>query len=220
MKGVGLRLYLSSFRIGRHGERLVGMAKGRKAAIIMNACDGHSAEGRAERLEGEMQALSELGFEPRELDLRDFFDDADTTRLEEALAEFDLVWVRGGNVFVLFRAMKQSGLGPVLRRLLERDAFVYGGYSAGIDVLAGDIKGVELVDDPNEVPAGYADDIVWDGLAVLPFAVAPHYKSDHPESAAIDDLVAHYIDNHIGFVALRDGEVIVQEGEGPLEVLG
>jgi dipeptidase E len=44
------------------------------------------------------------------------------------------------------------------------------------------------------------------------YAIAPHYKSDHPESAAIDKSVEYLIDNHIPFIALRDGETIVVDG--------
>ncbi len=52
-----------------------------------------------------------------------------------------------------------------------------------------------------------------DGLGLLPFAVAPHFRSPgHPETAFIDDVVEWYLDHRIPFVALRDGDVIVQEG--------
>jgi len=54
---------------------------------------------------------------------------------------------------------------------------------------------------------------VWDCLHLLPYAFAPHYKSDHPESADVDRSVEYFIDNHIPFVALRDGEAMVVNGE-------
>lgn len=93
--------------------------------------------------------------------------------------------------------------------MLKKDVLAYGGYSAGIDVMQPHLHGIELVDNPNEVPEGYDKEIIWDCLGIIPYCVAPHYKSDHPESADIDKTVAYYIDNHIPFIALRDGQAIV-----------
>ncbi|WP_223265532.1 Type 1 glutamine amidotransferase-like domain-containing protein [Nostoc sp. 'Peltigera membranacea cyanobiont' 210A] len=204
-----------------HTDRLLSMCgDGRRALVIVNSCDNHSPIERAEKVEGEFTSLRTLGFQPEELDLRDHFWDEDVTQLTRCLLAADLVWVRGGNIFVLLRAMRCSRLDKILPDLLAQDVFVYGGYSAGIDLLARDVHGVEMVDDPYQVPTGYHEEIVWQGLDILPFAVAPHYRSDHPESADIEKLVQYYIDHHIPFVALRDGEVIVHEGSSPWSVLG
>jgi dipeptidase E len=91
----------------------------------------------------------------------------------------------------------------------------YGGYSAGVDILQPHLHGIELVDDPDIVPVGYLPDIIWDCLGLLPYCVAPHYKSAHPESAGIDKTVDYYITHHVPFIALRDGEAIVING--PIE---
>ena len=68
---------------------------------------------------------------------------------------------------------------------LERDAIAYGGYSAGIVMLTPSLHGVDP-DDPKIVPTGYPPAIIWECLGLIPYAIAPHYKSDHPESAATD----------------------------------
>jgi dipeptidase E len=114
--------------------------------------------------------------------------------------------------FVLRRAFKRSGADTVITGLLKDDVLVYAGYSAGVDILQPHLHGIELVDDPNVVPEGYDKEIVWDCLNLIPYCVAPHYKSDHPESADIDKTVEYYINNHIPFVALHDGEAIVIDG--------
>jgi dipeptidase E len=158
--------------------------------------------------------LQSLGFSVAELDLRQYFVSQQNQRaLGALLATYGLVWVRGGNSFVLRRAMKASGFDQIIRDFLDRNAIVYAGYSAGIDMLTPSLRGVELVDDPHAVPAGYDPSIVWEGLGLLSYAVAPHYKSDHPESADIDKFVQYYIDNHVLFRALRDGEAIIVNGE-------
>jgi dipeptidase E len=157
-----------------------------------------------------MDRLRSIGLEPAELDLRHFFGRADDLRA--ALRQVDLVWVRGGNCFVLRRAFRQSGMDAVTTALLASDALVYGGYSAGSDMLTPSLHGAELVDDPTVVPAGYEAEIIWECLGLVPYAIAPHYKSEHPESAAVDKSVEYFIEQHIPFIALRDGEAIVVDG--------
>jgi dipeptidase E len=68
-----MRLYLSSFRLGDHPERFVSMVPppGR-VAVICNAIDNEPEE-RPEKVAQEIAWLSELGLEPSELDLRDYF---------------------------------------------------------------------------------------------------------------------------------------------------
>jgi dipeptidase E len=206
-----MRLYLSSFGIGHRPEVLKSLLRGgTRAAVILNAKDGSSPDGRRVSLEQEMTILSALGLRPEEFDLRDFFGQPDALR--EALCGFDLVWVRGGNTFVLRRAFHQSGMDEVLPELLREDALVYGGFSAAVAVLTPSLKGIEIVDDPALVPEGYAPPIVWDGLGLIPYAVAPHYRSDHPESESVERLVQYFIDHHLLFRALRDGEAIVVDG--------
>jgi dipeptidase E len=51
----------------------------------------------------------------------------------------------------------------------------------------------------------------WQGLNILDYVIAPHYKSDHRESEDMDKAVEYMIDNKILFEALRDGEVIIIE---------
>jgi len=207
-----MRLYLSSFRLGNKPEQLLALLAGRKrTAIIQNAMDFSGSEDRAASLKREVIDLKNIGLEPTEIDLRSYFCKPD--ELKQTLSRFDLVWVRGGNAFILRRAFRQSGADKAIKELLESDTLVYGGYSAGIDMLTPSLHGAELVDDPNIVPDGYESSIIWDCLGVLSYTIAPHYKSDHPESAAVDRSVEHLIDNHIPFMALRDGEAIVKNGD-------
>ena len=182
-----------------------------RTKVVLNAKDGSSEASRTKSLAQEMRSLSDLGLEPTELDLRAFF--GQSGRLREVLAEVDLLWVRGGNAYVLRRAMRQSGLDELLPELLARDALVYGGFSAGACVLAPSMRGLETMDDPGVVPLGYDPAPMWEGLDLLPYAIAPHYRSDHPESEAVERLVRRFIDDHVLFRALHDGEAIVVDGE-------
>jgi dipeptidase E len=209
-----VRLYLSSFRLGNQPQRMVQMTRApKRALVVVNSCDLFPEHERAPKAQQELAALGGLGLEPEELDLRDYFDVASRPTLANRLSEADLLWVRGGNPFVLLRAMKRTGFDALLRDALDRDALVYGGYSAGIAVLTPSLRGIELVDDPVAVPPGYDSQIEWGCLGILPYSVAPHYRSEHGESAQIEDVVSYFIDHHMLFVALRDGEAIVVEGE-------
>ena len=207
-----MRLYLSSFRNGNKPEEILKLlGSGRRTALIINAQDWKSVNDRATDLAAESERLQYLGLIPEEVDLRDYFGKPD--ELKHRLLGFDLVWVRGGNVFVLRRAFRQSGAETVIPELLTNDAIVYGGYSAGVDIMQPHLHGIEMVDDPNMVPEGYNKEIIWECLGLIPYCVAPHYKSEHPESADIDKTVDYYINNHIPFVALHDGEAIVVNGD-------
>lgn len=207
-----MRLYLSSFRNGNKPEELLKLLNGgRRTALIFNAQDWKSGEDRATDLATESERLKSIGLQPEEVDLRDYFGKPD--ELKQRLSEYDLIWVRGGNVFVLRRAFRQSGAEVVISELLKNDAVVYAGYSAGVDIMQPHLHGIELVDDPNVVPEGYDKEVIWECLGLIPFCVAPHYKSDHPESADIDRTVDYYINNHIPFVALHDGEALVVNGD-------
>ncbi|MCF3120528.1 Type 1 glutamine amidotransferase-like domain-containing protein [Streptomyces arenae] len=189
------------------------LLKGRtRTALVMNAYDFHDAETRAASTERESAELRSVGLDPAELDLRDHFNSASTLR--KALEDVDLVYVRGGNSFVLRRALRHSGADELLQELVAADSLVFGGYSAAAVVAGTTLRGVDgHVDDPDYVPAGYpAGPPLWDGLGWLPYAVAPHFRSDHPESAEIEKTVRRHIDHHEPFVALRDGQAIVVDG--------
>lgn len=207
-----MRLFLSSYGLGNKPEELLQLVgSNKRVAVIANALDAKTPEARAERLRREIAALSALGLRPQELDLRQYFGKSD--QLKQAVSSFGLVWVRGGNVFLLRRAFKQSGFDKIVTELLENDQIIYGGYSAGVCVLAPSLHGIELVDPKDETAEGYEIEIVWDGLGILGYAIAPHYKSDHPESEDINKCVEYFADNHILFKTLRDGETIVINGD-------
>ncbi len=214
-----MRLYLSSYRLGNQPHKLVelvsraGQAK-RRALVIANACDLLSEADRKFRIEREKAALEALGFEAEELDLRRHYRaGGDEARLRALLTGVSLVWSRGGNAFVLLRAMRQSGFAAVLLGALAADTLAYGGYSGGIAVLAPTLRGIELVNDPSAVPPGLDPETPWEGLAVIPFSVAPHYKSPHPASPGIDEVIRYFEAHGMGYKTLRDGEAWVRSGE-------
>lgn len=204
-----MKFYLSSYHICKDPSRLAALgAKNRKVGVIQNALDCYpDLQRRRNGLENEFRDLEHLGLKPEELDLRDFF--GKRSGLEKRMDGMNHIWVTGGNSFVLRRAFSLSCLDSILQERLPQDDFVYSGYSAGACVITPTLKGLHLADDPDAVPAGYTSEIIWTGLNFIPYCIAPHYKSNHPESALIDKSVEYFISNKIPFIALSDGESVV-----------
>jgi dipeptidase E len=205
-----MRLYLSSFDVGDRPEELVALTgAAKRAAIILNALD-HRAEGRSVWLKDQTDKLVGLGLSVFELDLRKYFGAA--AALGALLDQVDVVWINGGNTFILRRAMKQSGFDFLIKDALAGDQIVYAGFSAAAVVAATHLKGLEIVDDPNDVPDGYDAEIIWDGLGLVPFSLAVHFKSHHPESKLVDREIDFYRKSGIPYQTLRDGEALIIDG--------
>ena len=201
---MGMRMYLSSFRIGDHPGRLLELAgHGARIAVIANALDSAPDDIRRAGVEREVVALGALGLHPEELDLR-------RPDAVHRLTEFGAVWVRGGNVFVLREALARSGADHVLPDLIRHEDLVYAGYSAGPVVLGPSLRGFDQVDDVSAVL-----EPIWDGLGVLDRPFVPHVASPgHPETASCDRLSAEFGKRAPEHWALRDGEVLLVDGGG------
>jgi dipeptidase E len=208
-----MRLYLSSQDWGNQPDKLFNLIgeSAKKVGIITNSTDLFPEEGTLLRVNRDVEYLKDKGFMAERLDLRNYFDKQNALR--KKLNELGLVWIRGGNAFVLRRAMQQSGFDVVIKELLKKDQIVYGGFSAASCVAGATLRGIDIVDDVYSVPDGYQTDILWEGLGLVSFAVAPHYKSDHPESPGIDRTVEYFKDNNIPYKVLRDGEALMINGD-------
>lgn len=207
-----MRLYLSSYKFGNFSNELVKLVgSNKRVAVIGNSRDWSGDKERAQKgMEEQMQILNSLGFSAEELDLRKYFGKSEL--LKKYLSQFGLVWVLGGNTFVLKRAYEQSGFDYVIKEMLTEDKIVYGGYSAGVVILSPSMRGLEIVDDPRVVPEGYAPEFSWDGLGLVDYSIAVHYRSDHPESALVEKEIEYLEKNKIPYKTLRDGEAIVING--------
>lgn len=207
-----MRLYLSSFRIGNKPQEWLDMiGDNKRTAVIVNAKDFKPEEERPPWLKLQMDAVTALGLEPEDLDLREYF--SNPAALKDRMKDFGSVWVCGGNAFILKRAYEQSGFDRLITEMVKKDEIVYAGYSAGVCVLAPSLEGIDLCDPPAAVPPGYKSEFDWNGLGITGYAILPHYKSDHPETHMIDQ-VAELMDKRgIKYRPLRDGQAIVINGQ-------
>ncbi len=178
-----MKYYLSSFKIGDYEKKLVEMTENgnKNVTFISNALDFATdlvRRSKSDKLD--IADLKRLGFNVNILDLKKYINKSN--ELEETLEQYDVIWVRGGNVFVLAQAMMLSGFKDIILKYHKKNReIVYGGYSAGICILGPTLLGLHLVDDPNQKPYGEQYQTIWDGLNITDYVIVPHYKSDHPE---------------------------------------
>lgn len=206
-----MNLYLSSFRLGDETDALRAMAGGGPAKVIASALDfSKDVARRQEKIERELADLSGLGIAAEALDLRDYFGKA--AELADVLDRVGMLWVMGGNTFVLRQAMRHSGLDDYLHGRRSDASFTYGGYSAGVCVLSPSLEGIHLADEPEAKAEGYDGKVIWEGLGILEDYIVPHYRCDHPESPAMEAVVAFYEALGLEYRTIADGEVIVTKG--------
>lgn len=205
---------LSSYKLGNEVAALqrLGQKTSGSLGYIPNALDFTRAdpEQKQRHIDQEMRALRDLGFDVTVLDLRDYFGAA--AELGVHLRRLGGVYICGGNCFVLRQAMHLSGFDAVLWASRDRAGLLYAGYSAGVCVLSPTLHAYAVVDDPTELPYPPLRAPLWAGLGLLSFVFLPHYRSDHPESAQIDQEIAYCIDHKLLFKTDRDGEVLILEG--------
>lgn len=211
-----MRLYLSSHRFGDRFDLFRAMAgQGARVGVISNALDlvpQEQREAYARNVNDPLADLRDHGLAASDLDLRKYF--AQPERLDAALGELDAVWALGGNAFLLRRAMRQSGFDDAGVRRIRDDALLYGGWSAGAVVAGPDLRGIELMDQPNDIAAGYDPAPLWDGLGLIGVHLVPHYDSGHAESPAAEKVTEYLLDHALPYRTMRDGDVLVCDGDG------
>src|SRR6266404_1524887 len=117
-----MRLFLSSYRAGKHDNELREFIDGiNEIAVITNAKDYKAPEDRQLKIEENFDYYRSIGLEPTEIDLRPYFHKPGAERL---LAKHNFIWLAGGNVFLLRRALKYSGLDRYLGDKVRKNEII------------------------------------------------------------------------------------------------
>lgn len=205
-----MKLYLSSYYLGDKPELLHDIVPiGGKIAIIPNAGDYRKNSAASDEWVGEQaQQFRNLGYDAEKLDLRSYFNE-DHSSLRDKLSDYAMVWLTGGNSFLLRKAMAQSGFDKIITDLVMQDTIVYGGFSAGACVATPTLKGINKCDDPNIQVDRYNPEIIWEGLNFVPYSIVPHFVSDHSESNQMDEVINELQKNSLPYRTLHDGEIII-----------
>jgi dipeptidase E len=199
-----MKLYLSSYRIPSPNDlaKLLGKPlKETSVAFIPNAIDYYIERARNVKVGGVVEYLQQLGLTAEVIDLRNY-DNPDA--LKAKLANHDLIWAMGGNTYMLRYEMRRSGFENIIGDLLNAD-IAYGGDSAGALVAGVSIAGVESSDEPE-----FAEEVIQDGLGLVPFAILPHI--DNPEFADVLPIFrnTHEGKNHV--IELKDSQAAIFDG--------
>lgn len=204
-----MQLYLSSYKLGNKQEILKKWIKehGNKIILIANSRDIFEDGPRKEAgIRRDTESLENLGFEVKNLSLKDYFGQYEKLRKE--LDGYYAFYVIGGNTFSLIQAMKYSGFDQYLKEISRDSRYLYAGYSAGICVLAPRLEGLHLVDEP--INPYNLEKVTYQGIGLINYVPVPHYKSDHPESKMADDVVEYMKQKNIEYKTLYDGDVIIE----------
>lgn len=205
-----MKLYLSSYKLGEKVEELKKWIRenGNNIVLIPNSRDIYpESERKVEGIKIDIDSLKNIGFDVKVIDLKEYFEKSD--KLKQELQNYNAFFAIGGNVFALRKAMQLSGFDKFLEEKLNEKDFLYGGYSAGICVLSPNLKALELVDEP--VNPYNEEKVNYDGLGFLDYVLIPHYKSNHPESEKVEDVVKYCEENRIKYKTLKDGDVIIKD---------
>lgn len=210
-----MRLFLASQDFGSHVDRLHKMTGGNeKTLLIFNARDYKTNKDRNEAIDRKTKLFKSVGFsDVTELDLRNYFNKP--TELIDYLDNCrpGLIFVFGGNYFVLRRAFALSGFDNKLIRDLKNDKYVYAGGSAGSMIAT---PSLQYYDDDkqkiNMTPAGYSSDIIMDGLNLINLYLIPHANNiDHKEKTK---KYSHNVEiSGNKYLLLNDSDVFVVDGE-------
>jgi dipeptidase E len=206
-----MKLYLSSYRIPTPDDLadLIGKPlRGVTVALIPNAKDQYIQRVKDIKVGYMVSYMQDLGMDAAVVDLQEY-DNAQA--LQEALSGYDLIWVMGGNTYMLRYEMRRSGFDTIIRPLLEKGA-VYGGDSAGALAACESIAGVESADNPD-----FAEELVKDGLGLVPYMVLPHV--DNPEFSPMLPL---FRQAHEGkeIIELKDSQAVIFDGDNHRVVTG
>lgn len=205
-----MKLYLSSSKLGNKTEALKKWITehNNKICLIPNARDVYpDGERKTAKIYSDVQELTDLGFNVTILSLKEYFNKKE--ELVKVLKEFNAFYVIGGNAFALRQAMYLSGFDEYLKTIENDPNYLYAGYSAGICVLAKNMHGLDMCDDPNINP--YGIETIWEGLGYFDYIFLPHYKSAHKETKLIDKCVDYCDKNNLPYKTLHDGDVILSE---------
>ena len=205
-----MKLYLSSYKLGDKTEELKKWIAdyNNKICLIPNSRDVFpDGERKVTGIQADVKDLEDLGFDVTVISLKDYFNRKE--ELSKRLEEFSAFYVIGGNTFALRQAMYLSGFDEYLKSIEDKPDYLYAGYSAGICVLAKNMHGLDVCDDPSINP--YGIETIWEGLGYFDYIFLPHYKSNHKETKLIDDSVEYCNKNNIKYRTLRDGDVIIAD---------
>jgi len=136
----------------------------------------------------------------------------DLPAMEAVIRRAQVVYISGGNTFLLNHRLHISGLMPYLRKKVQAGLPVVG-FSAGM-ILCG--QNILTSSDMNSVETGH-----FDGLKASPFNFVAHYTADDYGQSMQDEWLSEYHSFHDNpVIMLSDGAYVKVEGKKTTLVRG
>jgi dipeptidase E len=136
----------------------------------------------------------------------------DLPTMEAIIRRAQVVYISGGNTFLLNHRLHISGLMAYLRKKVQAGLPVVG-FSAGMIVCGPNIL---TANDMNSVETNH-----FDGLKATPFDFFPHYTADAYGQSAQDEWLSEYHTFHDNpVIMLSDGGYVKVEGKKTTLVRG
>ncbi|WP_216693352.1 Type 1 glutamine amidotransferase-like domain-containing protein [Dietzia psychralcaliphila] len=170
--------------------------------------DAASPYAGAEFVAAERAQLSDLGYVLTDITAADF---GDAGAFASALDGVDVLYVAGGNTFVLLAALRRHGADAVLVDRV-RAGLPYIGSSAGSVITGPSIEPISLMDDPSAAP-DLAD---RSGLGLVETVVIPHADGALPPYPPA--LIARLKDTYgsdYPLTCVNDDQALLVESETP-----
>lgn len=157
-------------------------------------------------LEQDKTALKKAGFKFFELDLKE----KDIPSLKESLSDIDIIFIAGGDVYYLMKAIQDSGLDEIIKFFIRRETIIIGS-SAGSVVLGPSINPYSVFNDDHSVKLDNTD-----GLGLIDFLILPH--TDNPKYHAYHQQIRDKYEDQYELMPLADDQLIVVE-KGKREIV-
>ena len=185
-------------------KHLGRQAKDMKVAFIDTASEVE--KGSKKWLRADRQSQVEAGFQVTDYTLTG----KNLDQLRTDLADFDIIYLAGGNTFYLLQQAQKSGFTEIISDLVCNKNKIYMGSSAGSIVAGPNIWPVHELDNPQDAPdlAGY------EGFKLADVVVLPHWGSPHFKDAYLSkNLPAEYSDTQWPLLILTDHQYILVEND-------
>lgn len=166
----------------------------KKVAFIPNAKDKHTDKSGLEKTRS---FFRQKGFIVNNIDLNHFKD----KELYKELLKYEIIFIAGGNCFVLLEKIKKSGFEKILNKLLDK-GIIFIGESAGACIMGKSIEPLKLIDNPK-----FAELENYDGLGFIDFVFVPHYKD--PKYAQSIKQIEKVYGKKFDLKEFTDGEGII-----------
>ncbi len=133
--------------------------------------------------------------------------------LRKDLAEVDILYLTGGNVFYLLQQVQKSGFAEVARAHVNANK-VYIGQSAGAIIAGPNISPAYRADKANTVPKLHS----YKGLSLVDFIVLPHWGSKQLKDVYFKERLEHVYTEEYKFLPLTDYQY-VQVADSALRIV-